>query len=75
MVDVPSLGVEVENPAEILREQNGTFEVTSPYGHVFEVVCRRGRKMEIREICEREQVAIPHGMRWRIRRLGASAAA
>jgi hypothetical protein len=75
MIDVPSLGLEVDNPAEVLREQEGIFEVTSPYGHVFQVICRRGRKMDIQEICEPEHVENPHGMLWRIRRVAARSAA
>jgi hypothetical protein len=42
--------VEVEKPAEVLRDQNGTFKVTSPYGHIFQVSCRKGRNMHVREI-------------------------
>jgi hypothetical protein len=74
MIDVSSLGMEVDNPAEILREQEGTFEVISPYGHVFQVTCRRGQKMDFYEISEPEQVKIPHGMRSRIRRVQSAAA-
>jgi hypothetical protein len=33
MIDAPHGTVEVENPAEVLREEDGVFEVTSPYGH------------------------------------------
>ena len=74
MVDVPRVGMEVENPAEILREQDGAFEVTSPYGHVFRVICRRGRKMDIQEIGGPERVET-HRPVWRIRPLARSVAA
>ena len=74
MVDIPNVGMEVENPAEILREQDGTFEVTSPYGYVFRVICRRGRKMDIQEIGERERVEVLRSV-WRIRPLERCAAA
>ncbi len=74
MIDVSRVGMEVDNPAEILREQDGTFEVTSPYGHVFQVTCHRGRKMDIHEIREPEQVENPHGMLWRIRKVQSAAA-
>lgn len=74
MVDVPNVGMEVENPAEILREQDGTFEVTSPYGYVFRVICRRGRKMDIQEIGERERVEVLRSV-CRIRPLERCAAA
>jgi hypothetical protein len=40
----------VENPAEALRNADGLFRVTSPYGEVFQVTCRKGRNMRIREI-------------------------
>lgn len=74
MMDVPSVGMEVENPAEILREQDGTFEVTSPYGRVFRVICRRGRQMDIEEIGEPQRVELSRPI-WRIRPLERSAAA
>jgi hypothetical protein len=45
---------EVENPAEALRNAEGTFRVTSPYGDVFQVICRKGRNMHIREISNSE---------------------
>ena len=52
MIETVNGTVEVVNPAEILRSQDGIFEVTSPYGHVFQVTCRRGAKMSVREISE-----------------------
>src|SRR5207245_2834498 len=53
--------VAVENPAEALRNQDGIFQVTSPYGQVFEVTCRRGSNMHIREIGDsgKCQVSVP----------------
>jgi hypothetical protein len=69
MINVPDGSIEVDNPAEILRTERGIFEVTSPYGHVFRVTCRRGRKMDVHDISEPPQVDIPAGMLWRIRRL------
>ena len=36
--------MEVENPAEALRNAEGTFRVKSPYGDVFQVTCRKGRR-------------------------------
>ena len=50
MIDTLNGVVEVINPAEILRNQDGIFEVISPYGHVFQVTCRRGAKMSVREM-------------------------
>jgi hypothetical protein len=61
--------MEVDNPAEVLRNENGVFEVTSPYGHIFEVVCRRGFKMGIREIGHPERALWGRGIIWRIRRV------
>jgi hypothetical protein len=59
--------VEVENPAETLRNQDGIFRVTSPYGHIFQVTCRRGSSMRIREIGESGMASEPR--RWRIQKL------
>jgi len=42
--------LEVENPAQALRDEDGTFKVISPYGQIFRVTCRRGGNMRIREI-------------------------
>lgn len=42
--------VQVENPAVALRNQNGIFRVTSPDGHIFQVTCRKGSSMQVREI-------------------------
>ena len=58
-------GLEVENPAEALRNRNGTFTVISPYGNIFQVTCRRG-SMRVREIGKTEAAAHPEFRRWRI---------
>ena len=73
MIDTPDGTVQVENPAEVLRDADGVFEVTSPYGHVFRVTCRRGARMDICEISEPKRAAMPDGMTWRIRRLNSAA--
>jgi hypothetical protein len=65
---------ETENPAEVLRSEDGAFEVTSPWGHIFEVTCRRCAKMHVREISEAKQVMEPSKATWRIRRLKQAAA-
>jgi hypothetical protein len=65
---------ETENPAEVLLNEDGAFEVTSPWGHVFEVTCHRIGKMHVREIGEPKQVMEPSKMMWRIRRLKRAAA-
>jgi hypothetical protein len=69
MIDTLNGTVEVMNPAEILRNQDGTFEVISPYGHVFQVTCRRGAKMSVREISEPQRSPSLENMVWRIKRV------
>jgi hypothetical protein len=60
----------VENPAEILRNEDGIFEVTSPYGHVFQVVCRRGSQMNVREISQPESTELsPTRFVWHIKKI------
>lgn len=61
--------VEVENPAEALRNQNGIFRVTSPDGQVFQVTCRTGANMRIREIGASERTIISEPKRWQIQKL------
>jgi hypothetical protein len=74
MINAPDDIIEVDNPAEILRHEDGIFEVTSPYGHVFHVRCRRGRKMAVYDIREPHRVDMPQGMLWRIRRVEGAVA-
>jgi hypothetical protein len=69
MIDTLDGVVEVVNPAEILRNQDGIFEVVSPYGHVFQVTCRRGSKMSVREISEPQRAQSVENMIWRIKRV------
>jgi hypothetical protein len=61
--------VEVENPAEALRNQNGIFRVTSPDGQVFQVTCRTGLNMRIREIGASERTIISEPKRWQIQKV------
>jgi hypothetical protein len=61
--------VEVENPSEVLRNQSGIFEVTSPDGQVFQVTCNRGSNMRIRRIGASEKTTIAEPKRWRIQKL------
>lgn len=65
--------VTVDNPAEVLRNQAGTFEVVSPYGLVFQVVCRPGSTMKMREVSQPPRRVEPVNMNWQIRRVDASA--
>ncbi len=60
--------LETDNPAEFLRSENGAFEVTSPYGQVFWVTCRRGSRMHVRQVSEPKIPWDPHQKTWRIRR-------
>jgi hypothetical protein len=69
MIDTLNGVVEVINPAEILRNQDGIFEVISPYGHVFQVTCRRGAKMSVREISEPQRSQSVENTVWRIKRV------
>jgi hypothetical protein len=66
--------LEVVNPAEILRNQVGIFEVISPYGHVFQVTCRRGAKMSVREIGEPQRAQSTASKTWRIKRVASAVA-
>jgi len=74
MIEMVSGTVEVLNPAEILRNQDGIFEVTSPYGHVFQVTCRRGAKMSVRELSEPQRSVSAANMTWRIKRVSRAVA-
>lgn len=69
-----TLQLEVANPAEFLRNENGTFEVTSPYGQVFQVTCRREARMNVRQVIEVKSVGNGQQMTWKIRRVNNAAA-
>ena len=60
----------VENPMQVLRDEDGEFEAISPHGHVFRVKCRKGSRMRVREVGT--TVALTNRL-WRIKRLGNSA--
>jgi hypothetical protein len=67
--------LKVENPAEVLRGQDGIFEVVSPYGYTFEVTCRPGTTMQVRELRHLEPAQFrPERSVWEIRRLRPAAA-
>jgi hypothetical protein len=74
MTDEANGTQEVENPAEALRNEDGVFEVMSPYGYIFQVTCCRGRQMDIRRISEPKFARITEGTRWRIRRINHAVA-
>ena len=65
----PERTVDVENPAEALRNESGIFQVTSPFGQIFQVTCRKGSNMRIREIGALDNTAVAHSKRWRIQKL------
>jgi hypothetical protein len=75
MVEMVNGTVEAVNPAEVLRNQDGIFEVTSPYGHVFQVTCRRGAKMSVREISEPQRSPNSESVTWRIKRVARATVA
>ncbi len=61
--------LEVDDPAETLRNQDGTFEVVSPYGHIFHVTCRRGTTMRICEIGKSETQLVYESRKWKIKKI------
>ena len=63
--------VTVDNPAEVLRNQNGVFEVVSPYGMVFHVTCQPGTLMKMREVSKPPRNIEPVSMAWRIRKVSS----
>jgi|HubBroStandDraft_6_1064221.scaffolds.fasta_scaffold607951_2 hypothetical protein len=63
------LELETDNPAEFLRNESGAFEVISPDGQVFFVTCRRGLRMNVRQISETKSVGNLQHMTWKIRRV------
>ena len=65
---IDAADVEVKSPVEALRDEDGVFEVSSPYGHVFQVTCRRGGRMDVRELVETKH-KVPIRVYWRIRRI------
>jgi hypothetical protein len=67
--------LKVENPAEVLRGQDGIFEVVSPCGYTFEVTCRPGSPMQVRELRHLGSAYLrPEHPVWEIRRLRPTAA-
>jgi len=70
---IPQLEIEVNNPAEFLHDESGTFEVISPYGQAFCVTCRPGSRMNIRQISEAKNVSKRERMTWTIRRVNNAA--
>jgi hypothetical protein len=67
--------LKVENPAEVLRGQEGLFEVVSPYGYTFEVICQPGVLMQVRELHHSDSANLkPEQIVWKIRRLRPTAA-
>lgn len=73
MIELKS-SLDVENPAQALKDQDGIFEVTSPHGHVFRVICRKGSSMRVREIGESKESEISEPRKWRIQRMNRGVA-
>lgn len=69
MIDAADSTVEVKSPVEALRNEDGVFEVSSPYGHIFQVTCLRGGMMDVREMNEPKNAKVPERILWRIRRI------
>ena len=61
--------LQVKNPAEALRNRDGQFKVISPNGYIFQVTCRRGRKIQIREMGQFEPAAFPKIWGWQIEKI------
>jgi len=74
MIESVNDTVEVKSPVEALRNEDGVFEVSSPYGHVFQVTCRRGGRMDVRELTEPKHAKVPERILWRIRRINRDVA-
>jgi len=70
---IDAADVEVKSPVEALRDEDGIFEVSSPYGHTFQVTCRRGGRMDVRELAESRH-KVPIRVLWRIRRINREVA-
>jgi hypothetical protein len=66
--------LEVKSPVETLRNEDGVFEVSSPYGHIFQVTCRRGGRMDVRELNQPKHAKVPERILWRIRRIARDVA-
>ena len=64
--------IEVKSPVEALRDEDGVFEVSSPYGHVFQVTCGAG-SMDVRELTAPKH-STPIRVLWRIQRIHRGAA-
>jgi hypothetical protein len=61
-----AIQISVENPAEVLFQQDGEFEVTSPRGEVFRVRCQRGIGMAFKRV--QEVTCRARDANWRIKR-------
>jgi hypothetical protein len=67
MIDKAKIKVKVQNPAAVLLDEDGVFELTSPWGDVFRVTCHRGVGMAFTQVDEVGR-RTRYGTRWRIRR-------
>jgi hypothetical protein len=61
--------IHLSNSAEALRNQDGKFKVTAPNGYIFQVTCRRGRKIRIREIGQSDPATLSGLEEWQIEQI------
>lgn len=61
--------IQGNNPAEALRNQDSKFKVTTPNGYIFQVTCRRGRKIRIREIGQLDPATFSGFEEWQIEQI------
>src|SRR6266446_3384862 len=52
MIDEAQSKAKVKNPAAVLLDEDGVFELTSPWGDVFRVTCQRGVGMAFTRVGE-----------------------
>jgi hypothetical protein len=68
MLERSNSQVKLRNPAEVLLDEEGVFEMTSPRGEVFRVTCRRRVGMTFIQADEGERRTGDNTI-WRIRRM------
>jgi hypothetical protein len=57
------------NPAQALRNQSGKFKVILPNGYVFQVTCRKGRNIRIREMGQSGRNVFSEFPTWQIEKI------
>jgi hypothetical protein len=64
----------VHNPLEALRNQEGVFEVTSPTGDHFQVICQPGHQHNVKPLAYVAE-DIRSDFKWAIKKLGSEISA